>query len=339
MDEKQTQPNQEGVQAQNMNEPIVNEGVQANAPQTVPLSPPYVDPAIEKEFARMKFIERHTAGARRTLWIVGGLLFFVAIFFIGAYVIRNVLPEPDSDGDGVPDSVDACPGHDDRIDKDLDKIPDDCDDAVPPINFDDITFAEPLLLEVGERRYDVVVDVTNANKNWGVDEFRYRVTLKDQEGNVQKTQNGGSYLLPQSTTTLIISGVTTSQSAVSASVEIVSGNFARPATTETIGVDVRDDVFNKTSTSGVAVLKGIVENESNYNLDQVDVRVLVKNKQGNVISANFTSMNTLKVDELRAFELRWDRSFAGEVTYDIVATTNTLNPKNLIRKQGGSVNF
>lgn len=38
----------------------------------------------------------------------------------------------DSDGDGVPDSQDVCPGFDDTIDVDGDMIPDDCDPFVLP---------------------------------------------------------------------------------------------------------------------------------------------------------------------------------------------------------------
>ncbi|MFC1610047.1 hypothetical protein ACFL6C_03760, partial [Myxococcota bacterium] len=35
--------------------------------------------------------------------------------------------DPDSDGDGVPDSIDICPGFDDRLDDDGDTVPDGCD--------------------------------------------------------------------------------------------------------------------------------------------------------------------------------------------------------------------
>ncbi len=34
---------------------------------------------------------------------------------------------PDADGDGVPDTLDVCPGYDDTVDLDLDGIPDGCD--------------------------------------------------------------------------------------------------------------------------------------------------------------------------------------------------------------------
>jgi len=40
----------------------------------------------------------------------------------------NMLTDPDSDGDGVPDSQDICPNFDDNIDTDRDGIPDGCDE-------------------------------------------------------------------------------------------------------------------------------------------------------------------------------------------------------------------
>ncbi|MDX1747818.1 MAG: kelch repeat-containing protein, partial [Halobacteriales archaeon] len=42
----------------------------------------------------------------------------------------EALPEPDSDGDGVPDYADLCPGFDDSADQDGDGIPDGCDPLV-----------------------------------------------------------------------------------------------------------------------------------------------------------------------------------------------------------------
>jgi len=37
---------------------------------------------------------------------------------------------PDTDGDGIPDNLDACPGFDDNVDYDNDAIPDGCDSSV-----------------------------------------------------------------------------------------------------------------------------------------------------------------------------------------------------------------
>ncbi|MBU0675046.1 MAG: lamin tail domain-containing protein [Proteobacteria bacterium] len=48
-------------------------------------------------------------------------------------VTAGVVVQPDSDGDGVPDGSDLCPGGNDAIDIDHDGIPDDCDSSLPPI--------------------------------------------------------------------------------------------------------------------------------------------------------------------------------------------------------------
>jgi len=41
--------------------------------------------------------------------------------------LNNISPPSDSDGDGVPDNMDQCPGFDDNLDADNDGIPDACD--------------------------------------------------------------------------------------------------------------------------------------------------------------------------------------------------------------------
>jgi flagellin-like protein len=47
----------------------------------------------------------------------------------GSFTV-TVSPPPDSDGDGVPDSQDQCPGYDDNVDVDVDGISDGCDDFI-----------------------------------------------------------------------------------------------------------------------------------------------------------------------------------------------------------------
>ena len=47
--------------------------------------------------------------------------------FISEFTLTVSTVDPDSDDDGVPDSADACPGHDDNVDSDGDGTPDGCD--------------------------------------------------------------------------------------------------------------------------------------------------------------------------------------------------------------------
>jgi len=68
----------------------------------------------------------------------------------------------DSDGDGVPDDEDICPGHDDNIDSDNDTIPDGCDDT---------PFGDPEPPEDNEttnETTDLVAHITFIDKNYTV---------------------------------------------------------------------------------------------------------------------------------------------------------------------------
>ncbi|MCA9254197.1 MAG: hypothetical protein KDA33_01110, partial [Phycisphaerales bacterium] len=55
---------------------------------------------------------------------------------IGAYETQD--DGPDSDGDGVPDACDVCPGFDDNIDSDGDGVPDGCDTPCGNLQLGDV---------------------------------------------------------------------------------------------------------------------------------------------------------------------------------------------------------
>ena len=153
---------------------------------------------VESRYRRMQFFERNAGNIRRSVYIGGGLIFFIVVFYVGFLIIQAVLPDPDADGDGVPDVEDQCEGFDDTIDADLDGLPDGCDDAIPPIDFNDISFSEPTLLLTSERNYDVVFEVSNANAEWGSDQYalpresswKYRRGFEDQDRHILRWPRG-----------------------------------------------------------------------------------------------------------------------------------------------------
>lgn len=292
---------------------------------------------VERKFKRMKFVEGHAYGFGRFLLVMGGILFFVVVFALGYVLIRAILPPIDTDNDGVPDIEDLCQGFDDRIDEDLDGIPDDCDDAVPPIDFESISFSNENLIEIDERMYDVVFDVSSNHPEWGVNDLLVRVSLLDAAGEILKSETATTYIEPDSSRTVIVPRISTSEQASSANIEILDGEFLRLLAGESIPLEVREKQFTPQGSDGLARFTGLLENDSNFDLDEVEVQVFVKNQQGSIVSANFTKVNTLQTDETRFFELRWNEGFSANVTFDVKITTNAMDPENLIRQRSGEI--
>ena len=157
-----------------------------------------------------------------------------------------------------------------------------------------------------------------------------------------KTKTGTSYVGPGESKQIIESRLSTSSQARSAEIELLSGDFLRPLTSEPIPLEVRDRIFTPQPAAdqgGVATFTGIIENDSNFDLDRVDIQMIISDSRGEPLSANFTVVNTLIAGEGRFFELRWDRTFTSDVTFDIVATTNKMDNSNLLRKQGEAIEF
>jgi hypothetical protein len=271
-------------------------------------------PDLARKYSRMAFIERNFIWVKRGFYVLIGIVFFVVAFFIGSAIIKAVLPKPQV-----------------IVPLDLSKI--------PPSDFHEITLDEPQLVSVGERAYDVYFHITDANKQWGVNNLSYRVNLLNTSGTLLKSQVGSYYVLPATTSLVIVSNVATPEVATKATVEFLSGEFAQPVTTEALSLEVRQRQFSPNTTEGRAVFSGVLRNSSNYDLDRVTVQMLVKNAAGTVIATNFTEANTLKSNEDRGVRLNFDRGFDDSVTYDITVSTNALQRSNFLLKQGKPVQF
>ncbi|MFC1640525.1 FxLYD domain-containing protein [Patescibacteria group bacterium] len=294
---------------------------------------------VSGKYKRLAFFERHAFGFERGVLIVIGLIFSIIVFLIGYGIIRAVLPEADADNDGVGNSIDECPGEDDREDDDKDGIPDGCDNSVPPITFEDVDFSKADVVEMQERIYDVVFRIENRDPDWGLFKIDYIVNLNDSSGEILKSQLGTSYVLPGTTATVIESNMSTSKEAVSAEILFDGGEFRSSLADEPVQLEIREPRFTPQNAEGRAEFIASVENDSNYDLDSVDVKVLILDQQGKVVSTNFTQVNTLTTDEKREFTMRWSEGFASDVSFEIEATTNVMDRKNLLRKKGEPIEF
>lgn len=311
------------------------------------LKKPPIDPetggihhsTVDRKFKKMRFMEKYSYRGTRAVFIIGGIIFFIIAFYLGYLLVRALLPAADSDHDNVPDLQDKCPGYNDSIDQDKDGIPDNCDTAVTPGDFSDITFSEPSLVTADDKVYDVVFTITDANKTWGVTNLKFKVEVMGADGTVLKSLIDTRYVNPGSSTVIIEPNISTSNKAVSAKATFLSGEFAANASTQNIPLNIGSKTFTPRTTDGTALFTGVLQNNSNFDLKVVNVTMVVKSGDGTIVSDNLTNINTLHASENRYFELRFPTSLDPSVTYEVVATTNNMDKGNLTSKQGSGSQF
>lgn len=316
-----------------------------NSPER-PLQP-VIDPetgvihhvSVDKKFKRMRFMEKYSYRGTRAIFIILGILFFAIAFYVGFLIVRALLPAPDSDHDGVPDTQDKCPGFSDTIDQDKDGIPDNCDTAVTPGDFSDITFSTPTLVTTNDKVYDVVFTITDANKTWGVTNLRYKVDVLSESGEVLKSQTSTTYVNPDGKTTVVEPNISTSQKAGSARVTLLSGDFAKNISSQNITLTIRNKTFTPRTSDGTALFSGVLQNNSNFDLNVVNVTMIVRNASGAIIADNLTKINTLRASENRYFELRYPESLDPSVTYDVMVSTDGMDQGNFLPKHGSGSQF
>lgn len=295
--------------------------------------------SVDRKFKKMRFMEKYSYRGTRAVFIIGGIVFFIIAFYLGYLLVRALLPAADSDHDNVPDLQDKCPGFNDSIDQDKDGIPDNCDSAVTPGDFSDITFSEPTLVTSDDKVYDVVFTITDANKTWGVTNLKFKVEVLGVDGTVLKSLIDTRYVNPGSSTVIIEPNISTSDKAVSAKATFMSGEFAANASTQSIPLNVGSKTFTPRTTDGTALFTGVLQNNSNFDLKVVNVTMVVKSGNGTIVSDNLTNINTVHASENRYFELRFPTSLDPSVTYEVVANTNNMDKGNLTSKQGSGSQF
>lgn len=201
----------------------------------------------------------------------------------------------------------------------------------PPEDFK-VEIAEVKFIETEKKKvYDVLAKIKNQNTEWGVSELGYKFIFKDENDLVVGEKERKSYILPQQERYLMEIGIETLTAASSVELEInllevqKLEQFINPQTQFTKkGIDhFVDD--NKSKVSGTLV------NDSPFGFDQVDVYIILYDKNNKIKGMNFTNINSFLPDTERHFSVFWPEVLAkGDLTVEIDPNVNVFEAGNFM---------
>lgn len=176
---------------------------------------------------------------------------------------------------------------------------------------------------------DALGTVANKNPKAALKSANYTFTLYDQAGKILAEQKGTFSLLPLESRILTALGLEVAQSAVVRTELTISNEewIAFTDFTEPPNIRVVNQQFELLSgDASFAEVKGLVQNESPYDIRRLSLVVVFRDSKGTPLSINRTTMNTLGPGEERDFRLVWPQSFAGtpertdvQVHFDMLA--------------------
>lgn len=201
------------------------------------------------------------------------------------------------------------------------------------------------LLSNQSNDYDFLAKVTNSNTDYGSPDVEYKISFLDLAGNPVSTKTGSFYILPGQTKYVVVVSPLGkfSQLLSNAIFTITSVNWQKLDLLAANGISfVASNVsYSQISQPGTfAKVGGNIFNNSDFDVNQVDVAVVLLDQDNSPIAINKTTINTFLAKTKRGFEVTWVAPFVGQIgSVYAEANTNVFENSNFLRRYGGQKRF
>ncbi len=228
-----------------------------------------------------------------------------------------------------------------------------CAKSCPPNYEYDINKEWAAFVKDGEENYDLIARVNNINTEWGVSSVNYRFTMYDKNNEKIGAREGSTYIIPKGYTEnngekYIIESDFPSKIAIKKvkfelfdySWEEVEDSLDIPELNDET-IKVKDGRYGKPEDGSDGYYAyGVTRNNSIYSFNEVEIKVVLFDKNNNPIAAGKSNQNGVGTNSGWEFRVFWNESFEGEVDHaDFEAETNIFATENFIKKYGTGRNY
>ncbi len=213
----------------------------------------------------------------------------------------------------------------------------------PTINLAPIRVLDSKLLNVENNDYDFLAKVNNSNTEYGSPDVEYEIKFYNSAGQQISNKIGRFYILPGQTK-YIIEPLLKFQTPISrADIKITSVDWQKlqPLAASGASLLVKNVSYLQNSQAGVfAKVGGDILNNSDLDLNTIDVVVVVLDANQEPIAINKTNIFTFLARTTRGFEVQWFTPFIGQMNrVDAEVNANVFENSNFLRTYGGQERF
>lgn len=198
------------------------------------------------------------------------------------------------------------------------------------------------IIQTQYQEYDFIAFIQNPNTAYGVSELSYEIRfLNPSHGEVARRQEK-FYIQPGQTRYIIEQAVKSEDSIVSAELKFGNPQWQK-IEGEKIAIDfpLESEQYRDIGSAPVySQFEGVISNNSNFDLDRVDIAVLLLDQTETIVGINTTVIRTLPAKTERYFKVTWPFKISGIVARThVIATTDALNNSNFLRSDGSPEKF
>ena len=188
--------------------------------------------------------------------------------------------------------------------------------------------------------YDAYVEIQNTNAQYGASPIAYTLSLIGANGAATVHTSGTTFILPNQSRYVIVQQMSSPAppARVQFTIDHISWEqFSRPITSQVV---VNSKNFQSPSASFPVVLGGTLLNQGLYTLNTVELDVLVRDSQQQIIGVAETSVNTVTPSQTRYFQVGWPKAFAKTAVFvDVYPEVDILSQSAVIQQYGAPQKF
>ena len=209
------------------------------------------------------------------------------------------------------------------------------------VEFKDLEIVFTDFFEIRKTKtFDAVALVKNPNLDYGASAVSYEFAFENAGGEIMGVISDKAHILPGQDRYIINPALRFSDTPASVAFKIKEIEWEAISEFSLSGLTFKDTQFISDSNTNFMKFSGIVENRSPYNLQNLEVHVVLYDTQSNLaIAAGRTDMQTLIRDQDRFFQVAWPYTLGFEPRVDFRIETNLFENSNFIRDQQGRKKF
>ncbi len=182
--------------------------------------------------------------------------------------------------------------------------------------------------------FDLVMKIKNPNDLYGAKRYDFVVTL-NSETKLEKED----YILPAETKSIVIYNVDSVSDLSSIDVAIDQDGIVwkKFVSYREPNLAIKNSRFEAASggETGFGRAMGTLVNRSDTDFETINVKVILRGGEGNLLAVNSQVMNTVRAGEHRDYSIGFSEKFSGSVErIDVEAETNIFDSENYIRIHG-----
>jgi hypothetical protein len=213
----------------------------------------------------------------------------------------------------------------------------------PTSGLSPISVVSTKLFNVQNNDYDFLAKVANPNVGYGSPDVEYELTFFDASNSEISKKTGSFYILPGQTKYIVDLPVKLDGSASRADMTIKSVEWQKLGQLALGGINLLTKNADYSEINAENIFSkaiGNIYNSSDFDLNKVDVAIILFDETNTPIAVNKTEINTFLGKTTRSFEVFWPASFVGKVVrVGAEAGTNVFDNSNFIQQYGGEEKF